>query len=813
MTTMRFALAGVLLAAAPALRADYKTMDYGPFLDATYQTSGKNVLAYRGTAIGFDVPAGKTIMNAKGGYIFDTELLRPAAWWSGGFLKLDGVVFSGGHGPNPSPVGNILLTTKTTPGWAKDGNWDEVRENAPYGPLPRDWARFKGIYRADEKVVLAYTVGEVAILEYPHQESIDGMPVLSRTLNLSASPKAQTLVVGDFDGTKAALKGDQIEFAAVLGREVKDATPEAKETKRKDKSNTRIEKYDVAVIARIQGLPGAILTLNEGGRILADLPPLKVPAKVKISVWVGPEKERKAASLAFAGVAGPQDLAVYTKGGKARWTEVLTTKGVINETEVVTKKGGRSTQPQQAYVVDSITPPFKNDYDSWMRIGGFDFFSDGRAAVCTWSGDVWIVSGIDDTLEKVTWKRYASGLFQALGLKIVNDKVHTLGRDGITRLHDFNNDGEADFYECFNNDFLVTSNFHEFIFDLHTDPEGNFYFIKGGPVRPGGSGWDTITPSHGCIFKVSKDGQKLEVVARGFRAPNGMGLGPKGEITCGDNQGTWTPACPINWIKPGGFYGVPEFAAKAEKPTVRDNPLCWLPHGDVDNSNGGQVWIAGDKFGPLSGQLLHTSYGKSTMYLVMKEEVDGQMQGGVVPLLKFDSGVCRGRFVTEQNALFLTGLRGWQTNASKDAGFYRVRYTGKALNLPVDLNVKKGEIRIKFSDPVNTASAADTESYRIDQWQYRWTSGYGSPDFKISDPKKNGRDEVEIDAASVSSDAKTVVLKVPDVRPVMQMRITLNLRAADGSPIRTAINNTINVVGNQRGEVHVGEYRIVQRKD
>ena len=129
-------------------------------------------------------------------------------------------------------------------------------------------------------------------------------------------------------------------------------------------------------------------------------------------------------------------------------------------------------------------------------------------------------------------------------------------------------------------------------------------------------------------------------LARGFRAPNGMGIGPNGEITVGDNEGTWTPICPINWIKPGGFYGVPDFAGKpkAEFPTVRDNPLCWLPHDEVDNSNGGQVWITSKKFGPLSGQLLHASYGQCKLYDVLKEEVGGQMQGGVTPIpLKFDT--------------------------------------------------------------------------------------------------------------------------------------------------------------------------------
>jgi hypothetical protein len=377
-----------------------------------------------------------------------------------------------------------------------------------------------------------------------------------------------------------------------------------------------------------------------------------------------------------------------------------------------------------------------------------------------------------------------------------------------------NNDGEADFYECFNNDAMITTNFHEFTFDLHTDPQGNFYFIKGGPVRPGGSGWDKITPHHGSIFKVSKDGSKLEVVARGFRAPNGMCVGPNGEITTGDNEGTWTPTCPINWIKPGGFYGVPDFAGKpkAEFPTMRDNPLCWLPR-DVDNSNGGQVWITGKNFGPLSGQLLHTSYGTCKLYNVLKEEAGGQMQGGVVPILPaFDSGICRMRFDEKQNALFLTGLRGWQTTAQKDAGFYRVRYTGKKANLPVDLKVRPGQIAITFSDPLDKSIAADADNYNVEQWNYRWTQNYGSRQFKVSDPKKEGHDPVEVQDASVSPDGKTVTLKIDNLRPVMQMKIQYSLKAADGSAVKSAIHNTINVVGDKRGEVHVGEYRVVQTK-
>ncbi len=49
---------------------------------------------------------------------------------------------------------------------------------------------------------------------------------------------------------------------------------------------------------------------------------------------------------------------------------------------------------------------------------------------------------------------------------------------GSTRLQDLNGDGEADFYEAFNWDMKVTKSFHEFVFDLQTDPQGNFLLCQ-----------------------------------------------------------------------------------------------------------------------------------------------------------------------------------------------------------------------------------------------------------------------------------------------------------------------------------------------
>jgi hypothetical protein len=703
------------------------------------------------------------------GVLFDTELCRYAACWSGGFINLKGVVFDGAHGTNPSVTGQQQIGTKPLPGFAKDGKYEDPRA-IPHGPLPREQAKYKGLYRHEDGIVLSYSASGRDILDLPGLEFEQQSLLFTRTLNV-ASGEAVLMVVADVEGA--------------------DTNPKRE---RGPSDTVTLTVGNQTTVIRATG--GELQTLD-GGRVVLAIG--KDAQKIKLAMWRGPSNQ--ADKIASRDPGQPRDLAPLTKGGKPRWTETVETKGQLAD----------EMKETGAYVLDTLALPEKNPYKSWIRIGGFDFLGEGSAAISTWSGDVWVCTSIDDSLQKLTWRRYASGLFHALGLKVVDGKIYTHGRDQLTRLHDLNNDGEADFYECFNNDVTITPNFHEFAYELQTDAEGNFYFIKGGPVRPGGSGWDKIVPNHGCLMKVSKDGSKLEVVARGFRAPNGMGLGPHGELTTGDNEGTWTPAVPLNWIKPGGFYGVPDFAGQVEKPTLRENPLCWFPK-DIDNSNGGQVWITSQQFGPLSGQMLHMSYGTCTLFSVLKEEVGGQMQGGVVALpVKFDSGVCRARFNEKDNALYLTGLRGWQTRAGRDGGFYRLRYTGKPYYLPTALHVLPEELKITFDVPLDKKSAEDPDNYALEQWNYKWTQNYGSPHYKVSDPKQQGHDEIEIDEAALSSDGKTITLKIADLAPVMQLKTKFNIKAADGKEIKSEIHQTINVVGNQRGEVHPGEYRIVEK--
>jgi glucose/arabinose dehydrogenase len=469
------------------------------------------------------------------------------------------------------------------------------------------------------------------------------------------------------------------------------------------------------------------------------------------------------------------DPAELTRGGPGRWTPALETKGMV----------GLGEGP---YVVDTLALPEKNPWESWIRLTALDFFPDGRCAVSTWNGDVWIVSGIDEKLERLSWRRFAAGLYEPLGLKVVDDKVYVLARDQITRLHDLDGDGEADFYENFNNVGTTMANYHAFAFELHTDPEGNFYWAADGHRV------ESDVPLHGCILRISRDGKRHEVLATGFRAPNGMSVGPRGEVTASDNQGNWMPASKVNLVRKGGYYGYEPHSGAKAPPRDFDKPICWIPQA-LDNSSGGQVWVTSDRWGPFQGHLLHTSYGTAWLFHVPHEFVGDQVQGGVVKFpLAFASGIMRGRFNPKDGQLYVCGLRGWQTTGVRDGCLQRVRYTGKPVHMLLAVHVRREALELTFTSPLDRERATDPDAWGALQWNYVWSEKYGSPDWSVADPKKQGRDPVEIKAIRLSEDGRTVTLEIPGLRPVMQMQVRARLRAADGTPVPLELVHTINRV-------------------
>jgi hypothetical protein len=688
--------------------------------------------------------------DGKIGIAYDLDLCRPIGAWSGKFTTEMNLMSRGDY---PTAMGETIFVTGDFAGFMPDAAAPALTPRKGFGPLPADQVRFKGFHNAGRQVIVRWDVGGVAVDESAEgtESPQSAQPVIVRTLEVAPSAKGITVLIGKF--SVARFRG-----ATAIGAE--------------------LERLDGHLVAR-------------------------VAASSKVSVV----RIQQAVDGKYSGNAyNTQVPSALLKAPKTLWPETVETVGKLSE-----KVG-------EPYVIDDIKLPVTNPWKAQMFTSAFDFLPDGRAVISTFHGDVFIASGIDEKLEKVTWRRFAAGLYHPLGLKVVNGEIYVTCRDGLWKLRDTNGDGECDTYEAFNFELQTTKNFHEYVFDLQGDAAGNLYFIKAGPVRKGGRGFDEICDHHGALFKVSPDGKKFEVFATGFRAPNGIGMSPSGQLTTGDNEGTWTPVCRLNWVKQGGFYGVTPLAHRETEPTDYDRPLCWFPK-DVDNSSGGQVWVTSDKFGPWKDRLLHLSYGMCSMFGVLPQEVtfngQPQMQGGVTRFnVDFGSGAMRARFNPKDGQLYVTGLRGWQTTATQNGCFQRVRYTGAATRMPLALAATKKGIKLDFTCEIDAAAAADAGNWNIEVWNYIWSSAYGSPDISTLENKvvatelgndgklqfskaqisERKHDPLTVKSVTVSADRRSVFLEIPDLRPVMQMQLKYDIKAADGVELRGQVINTIHAL-------------------
>ncbi len=723
---------------------NWQKEDHGPFFSSSLSDTNKGISVRLGA-------------DGKAGICFDTELLRVGAAWTGGFMRV--YPSRDGLGQHPDPDGRVEFGCAASPGWAKGDAKPDFADPRPdkLGPLPAERGRYKGLYLHGQRVVLSYSVFGTDVLESNDLEMRDGEHAFTRTVEVGPSREPLTMV------------GCGKELGS--GRSGGDSSHRWLE----DSDGRRLE----AALVPAPDSVGIELDTASPGQINVRIPAHERTVQFKLLVWTGHAKSPEKFTAIVAASQPPRELAALTHGGPARWEPAIPTKGQLG-----TEKG--------PYAVDALTAPDDNPWKSYLRFSGVDFFKNGDAAICSISGDVWVVSGIDESLEHLKWKRFATGLFQPLGLRIVDDVVYVLGRDQITRLHDLNGDGEADFYENFNNDCKVTPGAHEFATCLETDPQGNFYYTKcGNPTEHGGT-----------MLKVSKDGSKLEVFAVGLRNPNGMCVGPNGIVTTSDNEGEWVPASRVDFVHQGQFLG---FTPMAHGPTPGDPGFpIWIPH-NIDNSSGGQVWVEGDRWGNLQGQLLHTSYGASSLHLMLPEIVAGKLQGGSFKFpLKFASGIMRARFNPGDGQLYVCGLKGWQTNGVRDGAFQRVRYTGhagvgkgsagKLAAIPCELHAYQNGVRIGFTAPLDPKTAGDLDSWGVSQWNYRWTSDYGSRDWSVADPKKQGHDTVELKSVRLSRNRRSVFLEIPTIKPVMQMEIQYNLDTEGGGSIEQEIYNTIHAL-------------------
>jgi hypothetical protein len=713
----RFITAALAMLSTVAFAAaqPYQRMDFGPALFWTFQVAPGNI-AQKGIAIRLDDGPGG-VSKGRAWMVYDHDTMRLAVAMTGSFVDWKGIAFDGSHATHTSLTGDRLFENPVGPGWASpNGRWDDTRlvgrDGRRYGPLPRDWAHYEGLYLHGARAVIAARINGTRVLESPGWIEHGAAPIFTRTLNVAASKTPLLLRVAP-DSVTVVISGD-----------------------------------------------GALRKAN--GFWVAEL-----PGASKTRLFISRLGPASLGTLAKA-VTASLDLEPLTHGGPARWPEHVTT----------TSKADKADGP---FIADTFPLPVENPWQSWMRPGGFDFTPDGQAAiVAAWNGDVWRVDGVMAAAPAaLRWRRIASGLFQPLGVKFRGQDLFITCRDQLARLRDLNGDGEIDFIENFNNDHQVTEHFHEFAMGLQTDSAGNFYYAKSARHA-----LDSVVPHHGTLLRVSADGSRTDILATGFRAANGVCLNDDGTFFVTDQEGHWMPKNRINRVKPGGFYG--NMFGYTDVTNTSDDameqPMVWITNAK-DRSPAELLWVPKNAWGSLGGSLLNLSYGTGRAFIVTSEEVGGQWQGAVceLPMPAFPTGIMRGRFAAD-GALYTCGMFAWAGNAIGPGGFYRIRRNEtKPAHFPLAVHAIKGALRVTFSDPLDPRSVKP-DAFAFKVWSLKRTANYGS--------KHYDEHPLEITAARLSADARTVVLDIPSLAPTHCYELKARL-PANGAEIERSVHGTI----------------------
>lgn len=748
--------AGDRFGPAPVKEEPWSEMDYGPFLINTYELAGEHTqrrpvitreqevrgerigrppyekwpattnFAYKGIAVRLDDGPGGVAAGSHW-LAFDHDTLRVAGAWSGeGFIDWEGILFNGRHRIAPRTVGDLHFENLPGPGWADPatGSFEDPRlagrDGRLFGPLPREWAHYRGLYRHGDRVVVSYTVGSAEVLESHRLERNDQNVCWVRILNIGRSQRDLTLRVAPTGAANVLVNG-----------------------------------------------PDALRLRESDGYITLPIRADQTPVNLEL-VIAGKDARPVASSQAA------EDLRALTRGGPAQWPQSLRTLPEVGSDE-------------GAFAADRLTRPVDNPWRSRLRTSGLDFFDDEtRMVVCCCDGDVWIVEGIDQLGETISWRRIASGLFQPLGIKIINGRIFVTCRDQIVILNDLNGDGETDYYENFNNDHQVTDHFHEFAMGLQVDDQGNLYYAKSARHAK-----DWLVPQHGTLLRVSADGRYTSIVANGFRAANGVCLNDDGSFFVTDQEGHWVPMNRINRVVEGGFYGnIYSYGSPDDRSdSAMLQPVCW-PNKEFDRSPSELIWVDSEQWGPLQGSLLNISYGYGKIYTVPHEEVDGQWQGGMcrLPLPDFPTGTMRARFHPGNGQMYTCGMFAWASSQSESpGGLWRIRYTGKPAHLPIGLNAKQKGMKITFTEALDRNSALDPENYLVETWSLRRTASYGS--------RRHDEETLEVRSVSLSEDGRSVTLEIPNIAPTWCMQIGYRLKDSAGKGFSGVIQNTVHVLG------------------
>ncbi len=671
---------------------------------------------------------------------FDTDLLRMSVIWGGKGITPISMCQGSYHDPGaktpdgqetlPQILGTPWLANGIYPGWQSGSEitLTDPREPGPdkreigRGPLLSSAGRFNSVRLTQTGACLEYEVAGATVREWVRARLEKGQPVVERSFHIERLPQALSLALG----RRANLAPDRLRV--------------------------------IFQADRFKGAAVAKYTEQEDGLLVVNVNPSTVPVGFRVAMSRSTEFIPQQANSPRSAEFIPQEAG---HSPTARWPVRLSTHGILSSA-------------QDAFVVDNIPLPLNNPWRRNIRLADLAFFKDGRAAAVTFDGDVWIISGLGGDLTEVKWKRFTSGLHEPLGLCIRNGEVFVFDRNGIWRLRDTDGNGEADVHELFSNAFTQTAETREFACGIKAALDGSFIIAKGGIQMT------TLGQHNGSVLRVSADGKSSTVLGFGLREPF-IGVHPKtGLVTASDQQGNYVPTTPLQIMRDHQFYGfLSKLLSKEQYPAPIADPLTWIPY-PVNASGAGQVWLTDARMGPLNDALIHLGYNRPEIFAVLLNQRKPRLQAAVVSVTRnLDFAPLNGAVNPIDGQLYVTGFQIFGTTAKQISGLARLRYTGAASTLPREVTPMDQGILLRFDTALDKAKATDFSNFSAERWNYARTYAYGSPHFKPDGSK--GQEAMTPSSAYLSRDGKSVFIGIPDMKPVMQMRVGWSLASRGGA--------------------------------
>ena len=434
-----------------------------------------------------------------------------------------------------------------------------------------------------------------------------------------------------------------------------------------------------------------------------------------------------------------------------------------------------------------------------LEVGGLAVMPDGRLAVSTRRGEVWLVENPSmDGGGTPHFKRFAHGLHEALGLAYHDGALYTAQRSELTRLADRNGDDRADRYET-----------------VYAWPlEGNYHEYSYGPVfRNDGAmlvtlnlAWvgygASLSPWRGWTLTINPDGT-MTPLASGMRSPAGFGLTSDGDLFYAENQGDWIGSGYITHVEEGDFVGNPAglrwstlpgstlsltpddipdtgqplFEVAKSIPELKP-PAVWFPHTVLGISTSDILEDStGGAFGPFAGQLLVGDQGHSKIARVFLEKVNGVYQGAAFPFREgFASGVLRLAWGVDGSLFVGMTSRGWASTGRAPYGLQRLAWTGK---MPFEVKAVRAQpdgFELEFTMPVDRQTASNPASYSVTGFIYHYHSTYGSPPINLLPGRVRG--------VVVSDDGMRARLAIDGLREgyIHELKMP-GVRSASGLPL------------------------------